>query len=203
MSNDPYESDDIESSYEQKEKEKTTRANSSSTSVKVTSEVFDSSLSDSMTDIRESATMDETETKRVLADNEKLESINPEATRFKSTVNPTRPKERASAATKQLGQRKREGENKGRQNIKQKEAALTGIPKQLDKQSTQINKIIQILQPAQKRFKSVERDDIHNLFKRLQFANLLRDLIKHSPCCIKIDMSEGALPMISKVGIKE
>ena len=166
MYNDLYESDDIESSYEQKEQEKTTRSNSSSTSVKVTSEVFDSSLSDSMTDIRESATMDETETKRVLADNEKLESINPEATRFKSTVNPTRPKERASAATKQLGQRKREGENKGRQNIKQKEAALTGIPKQLDKQSTQINKIIQILQPAQKQFKSVERQS--ELIKQIQ-----------------------------------
>ena len=166
MYNDLYESDDIESSYEQKEQEKTTRANSSSTSVKVTSEVFDSSLSDSMTDIRESATMDETETKRVLADNEKLESINPEATRFKSTVNPTRPKERASAATKQLGQRKREGENKGRQNIKQKEAALTGISKQLDKQSTQINKIIQILQPAQKQFKSVERQS--ELIKQIQ-----------------------------------
>ena len=166
MYNDLYESDDIESSYEQKEQEKTTRSNSSSTSVKVTSEVFDSSLSDSMTDIRESATMDETETKRVLADNEKLESINPEATRFKSTVNPTRPKERASAATKQLGQRKREGENKGRQNIKQKEVALTGISKQLDKQSTQINKIIQILQPAQKQFKSVERQS--ELIKQIQ-----------------------------------
>src|SRR2546423_9623080 len=102
-----------------------------------------------MTDIRESATMDENEIKMILADNEKLESINPEATRLKSTVNPTRPKERAPAATKQSEERKRESENKGRQNIKQKEAALTGISKQLDKQSTQINKIIQILQPAQ------------------------------------------------------
>jgi hypothetical protein len=62
-----------------------------------------------------------------LSDNEKLESINPESTRLKSTVNPTRPKERASAATKQSEERKRESENKGRQNIKQKEAALTGI----------------------------------------------------------------------------
>ena len=44
--------------------------------------------------------MDENEIKSILSDNEKLESINPESTRLKSTVNPTRTKERASAATK-------------------------------------------------------------------------------------------------------
>ena len=119
-----------------------------------------------MTDIRESTIMDENEIKSILSDNEKLESINPESTRLKSTVNPTRPKERASAATKQSEERKRESENKGRQNIKQKEVALTGISKQLDKQSTQINKIIQILQPAQKQFKSVERQS--ELIKQIQ-----------------------------------
>jgi hypothetical protein len=79
----------------------------------VTSEVFDYSISDSITDIRESAAMDENEIKSILSDNEKLESINPESTRLKSTVNPTRPKEHASAATKESEEGKRESENKG------------------------------------------------------------------------------------------
>jgi len=57
--------------------------------------------------------MDENEIKSILSDNEKLESINPESTRLKSTVNPTRPKEHASAATKESEEGKRESENKG------------------------------------------------------------------------------------------
>jgi hypothetical protein len=172
MSDDLYQSDD--SSIAEKEKEKTT---TKTIEEKVSPEVFDSSTYDSMTEIKESATMDENDTKEVLADTEKLESIYPETTRIETTdnnnnntnanipsVNPII--EGHASALKQS----RENENKGssRQNIKKKEVVrFTAISKQLDKQSSQINKIIQILQPVQKQFKSIERQS--ELIKQIQF----------------------------------
>ena len=175
MSDDLYQSDD--SSIAEKEKEKTTTTTTKTTGEKVSPEVFDSSTSDSMTEIKESATMDENDTKEVLADTEKLESIHPETTRIETTdnnnnntnanipsVNPTI--EGHASALKQS----RENENKGssRQNIKKKEVVrFTALSKQLDKQSSQINKIIQILQPVQKQFKSIERQS--ELIKQIQF----------------------------------
>ena len=172
MSDDLYQSDD--SSIAEKEKEKTT---TKTIEEKVSPEVFDSSTSDSMTEIKESATMDENDTKEVLADTEKLESIHPETTRIETTdnnnnntnanipsVNPTI--EGHASALKQS----RENENKGssRQNIKKKEVVcFTALSKQLDKQSSQINKIVQILQPVQKQFKSIERQS--ELIKQIQF----------------------------------
>jgi hypothetical protein len=171
MSDDLYQSDD--SSIAEKEKEKTT---TKTIEEKVSPEVFDSSTYDSMTEIKESATMDENDTKEVLADTEKLESIYPETTRIETTdnnnntnanipsVNPTI--EGHASALKQS----RENENKGssRQNIKKKEVVrFTALSKQLDKQSSQINKIIQILQPVQKQFKSIERQS--ELIKQIQF----------------------------------
>ena len=173
MSDDLYQSDD--SSIAEKEKEKTTTTKT--IEEKVSPEVFDSSTYDSMTEIKESATMDENDTKEVLADTEKLESIYPETTRIETTdnnnnnnnanipsVNPTI--EGHASALKQS----RENENKGssRQNIKKKEVVrFTALSKQLDKQSSQINKIIQILQPVQKQFKSIERQS--ELIKQIQF----------------------------------
>ena len=172
MSDDLYQSDD--SSIAEKEKEKTT---TKTIEEKVSPEVFDSSTSDSMTEIKESATMDENDTKEVLADTEKLESIHPETTKIETTdnnnnntnanipsVNPTI--EGHASALKQS----RENENKGssRQNIKKKEVVrFTALSKQLDKQSSQINKIMQILQPVQKQFKSIERQS--ELIKQIQF----------------------------------
>jgi hypothetical protein len=171
MSDDLYQSDD--SSIAEKEKEKTT---TKTIEEKVSPEVFDSSTYDSMTEIKESATMDENDTKEVLADTEKLESIYPETTRIETTdnnnntnanipsVNPTI--EGHASALKQS----RENENKGssRQNIKKKEVVrFTALSKQLDKQSSQINKIIQILQPVQKQFKSIERQS--ELIRQIQF----------------------------------
>ena len=174
MSDDLYQSDD--SSIAEKEKEKTTTTKT--IEEKVSPEVFDSSTYDSMTEIKESATMDENDTKEVLADTEKLESIHPETTRIETTdnnnnntnanipsVNPII--EGHASALKQS----RENENKGgssRQNIKKKEVVrFTAISKQLDKQSSQINKIMQILQPVQKQFKSIERQS--ELIKQIQF----------------------------------
>jgi hypothetical protein len=172
MSDDLYQSDD--SSIAEKEKEKTTTTKT--IEEKVSPEVFDSSTYDSMTEIKESATMDENDTKEVLADTEKLESIHPETTRIETTdnnnntnanipsVNPTI--EGHASALKQS----RENENKGssRQNIKKKEVVrFTALSKQLDKQSSQINKIIQILQPVQKQFKSIERQS--ELIRQIQF----------------------------------
>ena len=180
MSDDLYQSDDSSIAEKEKEKEKTTTTTTTKTTgEKVSPEVFDSSTSDSMTEIKESATMDENDTKEVLADTEKLESIHPETTKIETTdnnnnnnntdanipsVNPTI--EGHASALKQS----RENENKGssRQNIKKKEVVrFTAISKQLDKQSSQINKIVQILQPVQKQFKSIERQS--ELIKQIQF----------------------------------
>ena len=178
MSDDLYQSDDSSIAEKEKEKEKTTTTTTTKTTgEKVSPEVFDSSTSDSMTEIKESATMDENDTKEVLADTEKLESIHLETTKIETTdnnnnntnanipsVNPII--EGHASALKQS----RENENKGssRQNIKKKEVVrFTAISKQLDKQSSQINKIVQILQPVQKQFKSIERQS--ELIKQIQF----------------------------------
>jgi hypothetical protein len=124
--------------------------------------VFDSSKYDSMKEMRESPTMDENETKKIVENTDKLESINPQTTRIETTDKnnnantPTvdQTMEGRASAVKQSRQNK----SKGRQNTRQKEEmSLPDISKKLDKQQNQIGKIIQMLQPVQKQIKFLEK----------------------------------------------
>lgn len=119
-------------------------------------QVFDSSTSNSMTDLKTSATMDEDEANKVLSDTENKEPIEPENAPTGSTTNanvsptvtPTM-EGRASALKKS------------------KESQSQYISKQLDKQTTKINKnIMQMLQPLQKHIKSADKQS--ELIKQLQ-----------------------------------
>jgi hypothetical protein len=156
---------DNDPSFAEKVKEKTTKTNTAAPG-EIPPEVFDSSTSDSMTDLKASATMNGSEVSKVLSDTENKEPIEPEAVPsepttttnanipppappdINTTVTPT-PEGHASAQKKS-----NENENKS-------------ISKQLDKQTTQINKkIAQIVQPLQKHIKSVDRQS--KLIKQLQ-----------------------------------
>jgi hypothetical protein len=155
---------DNDPSFAEKVKEKTTKTNTAAPG-EIPPEVFDSSTSDSMTDLKASATMNGSEVHKVLSDTENKEPIEPEAVpiettttnanippppHINTTVTPT-PEGHASAQKKS---NENESENKS-------------ISKQLDKQTTQINKkIAQIVQPLQKHIKSVDRQS--KLIKQLQ-----------------------------------
>ena len=102
-------------------------------------EVFDSSTYDSMTDLNSSATMNESETNKVLSDTEDKEPIEPEALHTESTINPK---------TSSTMPPTMEGRASTLKKSKQSESSIS---KQLDKQTIQINKkITQMLQPVQK-----------------------------------------------------
>ncbi|MFL6406883.1 MAG: hypothetical protein ACJ71F_07425 [Nitrososphaeraceae archaeon] len=106
-------------------------------------EVFDSSTYDSLTDLKTSATMNESEVNKVLSDIENKEPIEPEVVHTESTTNanilPTN-----STVTPTM-------EGHASTLKKSKESQNKYISKQLDKQTTQINKkIAEILQPLQK-----------------------------------------------------
>jgi hypothetical protein len=106
-------------------------------------EVFDSSTYDSMTDLKTSATMNESEVNKVLSDIENKEPIEPKVVHTESTTNanisPTN-----STVTPTM-------EGHASTLKKSKESQNKYISKQLDKQTTQINKkIAEILQPLQK-----------------------------------------------------
>ena len=139
------------------EKEKTPRSDAAAAATEETSsEVFDSSTYDSMTDLETSASMKESEVNRVLSDTEDKEPIEPEAVHIESatdanistTVSPTM---EGHASTFK----------------KSKESQNNKLSKQLDKQTTQINKkITEIVQPLQKHIKSVNKQS--QLMKQLQ-----------------------------------
>ena len=122
----------------------------------VPQEVFDSSTSDSMMDLKTSATMNEDEVNKVLSDTENKEPIEPEAihtestkkANISSTVAPTM-EGRASTLKKS-----KESQNKS-------------VAKQLDRQTMHINKkIAQMLQPLQKHIKSADKQS--QLTKQIQ-----------------------------------
>jgi DNA anti-recombination protein RmuC len=136
------------------EKEKT--ESDAAATEEIPPEVFDSSTYNSMTDLKTSATMRESEANKVLLDSENKERIESEDVRTESTMNtkisPT------IAPTME-----------GRASVlkKSKESQNESISKQLDKQTTQINKkITQILRPLQKHIKSVDKQSA--LIKQLQ-----------------------------------
>jgi DNA anti-recombination protein RmuC len=147
-------SDNDLSSSTEKEKTKTDAA---AATEEIPPEVFDSSIYDSMTDLKTSSTMNESEVNKVLSDLGNKEPIEPEDVHIESpttnanispTVTPTM-EEHASALKKS-----KESQNKS-------------ISKQLDKQTIQINKkMAQMLQPLQKHIKSVDKQS--ELIKQLQ-----------------------------------
>ena len=119
-------------------------------------EVFDSSTYDSMTDLKSSATMNESETNKVLSDTEDKEPIEPEALHNDSTRNP---KTSSTVAPTMEGRASTLKKSKQSQN--------ESISKQLDKQTIRINKkITQMLQPLQKHIKSADKQSA--LIKQLQ-----------------------------------
>ncbi|MFL6423083.1 MAG: hypothetical protein ACJ71R_05785 [Nitrososphaeraceae archaeon] len=121
-----------------------------------TPEVFDSSTYDSMTDLKTSATMNESETNKVLSDTEDKEPIEPEAVHTESTRNP-----KTSSTVPQTM------EGRASALKKLKESQSQSISKQLDKQTIQINKKVgEILQPLQKHIKSLDKQS--ELIKQLQ-----------------------------------
>jgi DNA anti-recombination protein RmuC len=139
-------SDNDLSSSTEKEKTKTDAA---AATEEIPPEVFDSSIYDSMTDLKTSSTMNESEVNKVLSDLGNKEPIESSTNaNISPTVTPTM-EERASALKKS-----KESQNKS-------------ISKQLDKQTIQINKkMAQMLQPLQKHIKSVDKQS--ELIKQLQ-----------------------------------
>ena len=117
----------------------------------ISSEVFDSSTYDSMTD---SATMNESETNKVLSDteNKKPEAVHTESTTKNTNISPTvAPTMEGRASTLK----------------KSRESQNQSVAKQLDRQTIQINKkIAQMLQPLQKHIKSADKQS--ELMKQLQ-----------------------------------
>ena len=137
------------------EKEKTRRADVASKE-EIPPEVFDSSTSDSMMDLKTSATMNEDEVNKVLSDTENKEPIEPEATHTESTK-----KANISPAVAPTM------EGRASTLKKSKESQNESISKQLDKQTIQINKkLTQMLQPLQKHIKSTDKQS--GLIKQLQ-----------------------------------
>ena len=137
--------DDISSTEEQKGTTIEPDAAASSTQ-EVPPEVFDSSTYDSMTDLKTSATMNESEVNKVLSDTENKEPIEPEAIHIESkrTTN-------SSNVTPTM-------EGRASDLKKLKESQNKSISKQLDKQTIQLDKkITQMLQPLQKHIKSVDK----------------------------------------------
>jgi thiamine kinase-like enzyme len=115
----------------------------------MSSEVFDSSTYDSMTD---SATMNESETNKVLSDteNKQPEAVHTEST-TKNTNTTISPTIEGRAPTLKI---LRESQN-------------VSVTKQLDRQAIQINKkIAQMLQPLQKHIKSADKQS--QLTKQIQ-----------------------------------
>jgi hypothetical protein len=131
-----------------KEKDKISKSDVASTTQDTLPEVFDSSTYNSMTDLKSSATMNESETNKVLSDTEDKEPIEPEAVHTESTIR--NPKTSSTVPPTMEG--------RASALKKLKETQSQSISKQLDKQTDQINKkITQMLQPLQKHTKSVDK----------------------------------------------
>jgi hypothetical protein len=139
------------------EKEKTTKTDAAATG-ETPPEVFDSSTYDSMTDLKTSASMKESEVKNVLSDTEDKVPIEPEAVHTESTTKNTNVSPTTVTPTME-GRASTLKKSKGSQNQSKS--------KQLDKQTIQINKkIAQIFQPIQKHIKSVDKQS--ELIKQIQ-----------------------------------
>jgi DNA anti-recombination protein RmuC len=140
------------------EKEKTPKSDAAAAATEETSsEVFDSSTYDSMTDLETSASMKESEVNRVLSDTEDKEPIEPEAVHVES---PTDANISTTVSPTMEGHASTFKKSKESQNNK-------SLSKQLDKQTTQINKkITEIVHPLQKHIKSVNKQS--QLMKQLQ-----------------------------------
>ena len=161
---------DNDPSFAEKVKEKTTKTNTAAPG-EIPPEVFDSSTSDSMTDLKASATMNGSEVSNVLSDTENKEPIEPEAVPIEPTtttttttnanITPPAPPPINTTVTPTL-EGHASAQKKSNENSENK-----FISKQLDRQTTQINKkLAQIVQPLQKHIKSVDRQS--KLIKQLQ-----------------------------------
>ncbi|MFL6361333.1 MAG: hypothetical protein ACJ72V_18625 [Nitrososphaeraceae archaeon] len=154
------------------EEEKTTKTDAAATG-ETPPEVFDSSTYDSMTDLKTSASMEESEVNKVLSDTEGKEPIEPEAVHTESTKNanisPTvAPTMEGRASTLK----------------KSKESKTKSISKQLEKQTIQIDKkIAQIIQPIQKHIKSVDKQS--ELIKQIVPAKTAAKAGFTNPKCSK------------------
>ena len=137
------------------EKDEVTTKTDTAAREDIPQEVFDSSTYDSMTDLKTSAAMNESEVNKVISDAENKESIEPEAIHIESkrTTN-------ASTVTPTM--------EEGASDLKKsKESQNKSISKQLDKQTIQLDKkITRIIQPVQKHIKSVDKQS--ELIKQLQ-----------------------------------
>jgi hypothetical protein len=153
---------DNDPSFAENVKEKTTKTNTAAPG-EIPPEVFDSSTSDSMTDLKASATMNGSDVTKVLSDTENKEPIEHEEVPIEPTTTTTNanlsPPINTTVTPTLEGHasaQKKSNENENK-----------SISKQLDKQTTQINKkIAQIVQPLQKHIKSVDRQS--KLIKQLQ-----------------------------------
>jgi hypothetical protein len=145
--------DDAYSTEEQKGT--TIKPDAGSSTQEVPPEVFDSSTYDSMTDLKTSATMNESEVNKVLSDTGNEEPIEPEAIHIES-------KRTANASTVTPTTEGRASDLK-----KLKESQSKSLSKQLDKQTIQLDKkITRIIQPVQKHIKSVDKQS--QLIKQIQ-----------------------------------
>jgi uncharacterized protein HemX len=156
---------DNDPSFAEKVKEKTMKMNTAAPG-EIPPEVFDSSTSESMTDLKGSATMNGSEVSKVLSDTENKEPIEPEAVPIEptttTTTNANIPPPINTTVTPTL-----EGYVSAQKKSNENENENKSISKQLDRQTTQINKkIAQIVQPLQKHIKSVDRQS--KLIKQLQ-----------------------------------
>jgi hypothetical protein len=137
-----------------KEKTATNTDDADAATDETTPEVFDSSTYDSMTDLKSSAYMKESEVNKVLSETENKEPIEPEAVHIESTAT------NGSTVTPTI-------EGRAYALKKSKESQIKSISKQLDKQTIQIDKkIAQIIQPLQKHIRSVDKQS--QLIKQLQ-----------------------------------
>jgi hypothetical protein len=152
---------DLSSTEKEKTATTTTKTDAAAASTdEIPPEVFDSSIYDSMTDLKSSATMRGSEVNKVLSDTEKKGPIEPEAVYIESTTTNANANIPPAVTPTMEGRVSALKKSKGSQNNK-------SISKQLEKQTIQIDKkIAQIIQPLQNHIKSVDKQS--QLIKQLQ-----------------------------------
>jgi hypothetical protein len=138
------------------EKDEVTTKTDAAAREDVPPEVFDSSTYDSMTDLKTSAAMNEDEANKVISDTENKEPLEHDDVLTGSTTNTNVPPTVIPTMEGHASALKKSKENQNQ-----------SISKQLDKQTTKINKnIMQMLQPLQKHIKSADKQS--ELMKQLQ-----------------------------------
>jgi hypothetical protein len=138
------------------EKDEVTTKTDAAAREDVPPEVFDSSTYDSMTDLKTSAAMNEDEANKVISDTENKEPLEHDDILTGSTTNTNVPPTAIPTMEGHASALKKSKENQNQ-----------SISKQLDKQTTKINKnIMQMLQPLQKHIKSADKQS--ELMKQLQ-----------------------------------